>query len=371
MRNQTSFRLTTTLLPWDMTAKTTTVINKLDSNGEKFYPSFTEETVVLTNDDRTVMETTRAICTDWALTFIKRWLSDAVDPVTWVETEIPSRKLTWNPWSLAFITASAGDFIDKDDSITWTGNQTYTGNLVSQWSATYNWLLTTNKWVKYPSFENLEALEAYNDPFPWMFAVLDSDWELYRYNAVTETWSVVTTSEPTNPPQASTSTIWTVRGATSAEFAAWTATGSQWELLVATPAQIQSVTPAMSLHYTNVNLKSDDLTGVWSKSVSWTVPHDWFLTITWWEFWSSASQSGGDSSCNRISVSWTSTPIRVSKTDAVNDATMATDVSLYHQDLYIVKAWTFTVTITNDYALPTSASWWYWWVKIESFFYFW
>ena len=55
MRNQTSFRLTTTLLPTDTTAKTTTVINKVDSNGDKFYPTFTEETVVLTNDDRTVL----------------------------------------------------------------------------------------------------------------------------------------------------------------------------------------------------------------------------------------------------------------------------------------------------------------------------
>jgi hypothetical protein len=64
MRNQTSFRLTTTLLPSDTTAKTTTVINKVDSDGNKFYPTFTEETVVITNDDRTVMETTRAVCTD-------------------------------------------------------------------------------------------------------------------------------------------------------------------------------------------------------------------------------------------------------------------------------------------------------------------
>ena len=92
MRNQTSFRLTTTLLPTDTTAKTTTVINKVDSNGDKFYPTFTEETVVLTNDDRTVMETTRAICTDGALTFTKRGLSDDDS-----ETQVPNRKLTWNP----------------------------------------------------------------------------------------------------------------------------------------------------------------------------------------------------------------------------------------------------------------------------------
>jgi hypothetical protein len=72
MRNQTSVRLTTTLLPTDTTAKTTTVINKVDAGGNKFYPTFTEETVVLTNDDRTVMETTRATCNNGVLTFVKR-----------------------------------------------------------------------------------------------------------------------------------------------------------------------------------------------------------------------------------------------------------------------------------------------------------
>ena len=152
MRNQTSFRLTTTVLPTDKwssyTAKTTTVINKVDASGNKFLPTFTEETVVLTNDDRTVMETTRATCTNWVLTFVKRGLSDDN-----TATEITNRKLTWNPWTLAFITAGASDMIDVDDDLTRTGDQIYTG------SATYQWMLTTAKWVKYPSFEDVEALD--------------------------------------------------------------------------------------------------------------------------------------------------------------------------------------------------------------------
>lgn len=184
MRNQTSFRLTTTLLPTDTTAKTTQVKNKVDADGNQFYPTFSEETVVLTNDDRTVMETTRASCSNWVLTFIKRGLSDDSSA-----TVVDNRKLTWNPWTLAFITAWAWDWIDKDDDLTWTGTQTYSGN------ATFNWLLTTNKWVKYPSFADVEALNAYANPFAWMFAVVESTWELYRYNAVTEEWSLISTAE--------------------------------------------------------------------------------------------------------------------------------------------------------------------------------
>lgn len=190
MRNQTSFRLTTTLLPTDTTAKTTQVINKVDSDGNKFYPSFTEETVVLTNDDRTIMETTKATCTNWVLTFVKRGLSDDSS-----ETQVANRKLTWNPWTICFITAWAWDWIDIDDNLTWTGKQTYTGDLESQGKATYKGQLITEKWVKYPNFEDTTALEAYADPFGWMFATVDNTWELYRYNAVTEQRDLVSTAD--------------------------------------------------------------------------------------------------------------------------------------------------------------------------------
>lgn len=270
MRNQTSFRLTTTLLPSDTTAKTTQVINKLDSTWAKFYPTFTEETVVLTNDDRTIMETTRAVCTDWVLTFVKRGLSDDNS-----ETPVENRKLTWNPWTLCFITAGAGDWIDKDDDVVWTGKQTYTGEMVSTNKATYRWELITEKWVKYPHFDNVAALEAYAEPFGWMFAVVDSTGELYRYNAVTEEWSVVESSTPTNPEMADDETIWTVRIATDAEFEAWTDTGSQWEYLVPTPSQVKSVTPEMNLQFFDIN----DTTDIAAAQDALNFLKDWWMPI--------------------------------------------------------------------------------------------
>lgn len=367
MRNQTSFRLTTTLLPTDMTAKTTTVINKVDSTGAKFLPNFTEETVVLTNDDRTVMETTRATCTDWVLTFTKRWLSDDSS-----ETQIPNRKLTWNPWSLCFITAGSWDWIDKDDNLTWTGNQTYTGNLISQWNATYNGLLTTNKWVKYPSFANVEELEAYWQPFGWMFATVDSTWELYRYNAVTEERALIESSEPANPEMADETTIWTVRVATDAEFAAWTETWDSWEYLVATPAQIQSVSPSMSLNFTNVNLSSSSVHTAWqTASVTYTVPHDWFVTIRRTEYINNSSMADY-SAANRISLSWASDPKRVTfmqpDPQYFSSWHAFTNSAWFHVDLYAVKAGTLTVTMNIDYTIDSS---YYWWVKIQDFFYFW
>ena len=256
MRNQTSFRLTTTVLPtdkWaDHKAKVTQVINKVNESGEKYYPTFTEETVVLTNDDRTIMETVRAVCNNWVMEFVKRWLNDTEDATEW-----QNRALTWNPWTLCFITAWASDWIDKDDDITWTGDQTYTWDLISTGSATYRGALVTEKWVQYPHFDNVSALEACTWAFGGMFAVVDSTGELYRYNAVTQEWSVVESSTPTNPEMADDETIWTVRIATDAEFEAGTDTGSHGEYLVATPSQIQWVTPELNVKFFTLSSDTD------------------------------------------------------------------------------------------------------------------
>ena len=265
MRNQTSFRLTTTLLPTDTTAKTTTVINKVDNSGNKFYPTFTEETVVLTNDDRTVMETTRATATNWVLTFVKRGLSDDVS-----ETEVANRKLTWNPWTLAFITAWAWDWIDKDDDVTWTGKQTYTGELVSSNKATYNWLLETKKWVKYPSFADTTALEAYADPFGWMFATVEDTGELYRYNALTEQWDLVSTVE-----------LWQyIIRASDTEPAAWTAD------------TIVTISPALHALFLGtsevIRNRYVDLLIVWWWGWGWGAnPNSWYggWFAWWWWGW--------------------------------------------------------------------------------------
>ena len=274
MKNQYSFRLTTTLLPTDTTAKVTQVINKVDSEGNKFYPTFTEETVVITNDDRTIMETTRAVCTDGAITFTKRWLPDdgSLEPVD-------NRKLTWNPWSLLFITLWASDIIDKDDDMVWQWDQTYL------WKAEYKWRLITEKGVEYPHFDTLADLQAYWTPFGWMFAVVDASGELYRYNDVTEEWGVVTTNEPTNPEQASTSAIGTVRVATQAEFNAGTEKWSSGEYLVPTIPQVKSLQPEMELKYMPLNYSQSWSTGF---SLEFTTTHSWFAvvqTTEWYKNW--------------------------------------------------------------------------------------
>ena len=270
MKNQYSFRLTTTLLPTDTTAKVTQVINKVDAQGNKFYPTFTEETVVITNDDRTIMETTRAVCTDGSITFTKRWLPDdgSLEPVD-------NRKLTWNPWSLLFITLWASDIIDKDDDMVWQWDQTYL------WKAEYKWRLVTEKGVEYPHFDTLADLQAYWTPFGWMFAVVDASGELYRYNDVTEEWGVITTNEPTNPEQADTSTVWTVRVATQAEFNAGTEQWENDEYLMATIPQIKALQPEMELKYMDIWQSASQSWA--SATITYNFPHSWLALVKWYD----------------------------------------------------------------------------------------
>jgi len=366
MKNQYSFRLTTTLLPTDTTAKTTDVINKVDANWDKFKPTFTEETVVITNDDRTIIETTRATCTNWVLSFTKRGLSDDN-----TETSIANRKLTWNPGSLCFVTAGAWDRIDPDDDIVWAGKQTYAWDMESRGKATYKGRLITEKGVEYPHFDTFADLEAYSSPFGGMFAVVDSSGELYRYNAVSEEWSVVTTATPVLPEQADDETIWSVRVATDAEFEAGTDTWSQWEYLMPTVSQVKSNTPSMSLNVTEVNQSSSSVTQSWATaSVSYTVPHDWFLTVKWVEWLTASSITSHEDHVNYVSYSWTSNPLRVTRTEIYNvnpNYTWLQGTAFSHTELIAVKAWTFTATITLIDNMP---SWYSADVKISDFFYF-
>jgi hypothetical protein len=69
-------------------------------------------------------------------------------------------------------------------------------------------------------------------------------------------------------------TIWTVRVATDAEFAAWTDTGSQWECLVATPSQILGVSPVVDTKVFVLNSASDLTTwqAIFDFYKNWWVP---------------------------------------------------------------------------------------------------
>ena len=337
MKNQYSFRLTTTLLPTDTTAKVTQVINKVDAQGNKFYPTFTEETVVITNDDRTIMETTRAVCTDGSITFTKRWLPDdgSLEPVD-------NRKLTWNPWSLLFITLWASDIIDKDDDMVWQWDQTYL------WKAEYKWRLVTEKGVEYPHFDTLADLQAYWTPFGWMFAVVDASWELYRYNDVTEEWWVITTNEPTNPEQASTSAIGTVRVATQAEFNAGTEQWDNDEYLMATIPQVKSIKP--TLKYMELGLYKQESTAWWF-TFEFTLPHDGIMVVQW----------------NDVYQNW-SLVITLDRLNAdlatfgllpeidLSQIVPTSSFQVVHRIAYIMgKQWTNRIFVTNNFASTRTA----------------
>jgi hypothetical protein len=275
-------------------------------------------------------------------------------------------------------------------------------------------MLETHKWVKYPTFPSLADLQAYEYPFAWMFAVLDSDWELYRYNAETEQWDVVTTSTPVQPEKASTIVIWTVRWADATEFANWVDTGSSWELLVTTPAQVKSiVTPRATTSViwavrASTTTEFNNWTATWSGGeylittpaqvqwlISWaglhvthigeeweprliynvneetyytyTVTRAWFIVVDWVEWFTSTSISAV-APCNSVTTSGTASVVCAYSWSPIRDGS-ATDWQKYRRRaLYAVWPWTVTFKNKINYTLPSSQ---YTWISVEDYFYFW
>ena len=120
MKNQRSFRTKSRLKIVDNSAKVSKVIWKKDANWLEFYPSFTNQTVVLMTEDRKVYETTKATADgNWNITFLKRWLAD-----DGTDTEVAAFKRAWMPWTYMFMTVWAEDMEWKQDNlIAWTNIQ--------------------------------------------------------------------------------------------------------------------------------------------------------------------------------------------------------------------------------------------------------
>jgi hypothetical protein len=83
---------------------------------------FQKETVVLQNGDGSVFEMAFASASGGILTFHKRGLDENNPPV-----EKAYNKKTWGNGTKCYVTAGAGDFIDKDEAQVWNGEQTFTG----------------------------------------------------------------------------------------------------------------------------------------------------------------------------------------------------------------------------------------------------
>ena len=136
MRNQRSWRLLTEIEPNDSNIKVSKVIWKVDSNGNSFYPLFTQETtVVIMSDDKKTFETCKATADgNWNMTLTKRWLADDTS-----ETQVAIFKKDWLPWSYMFATMWASDLTSLNEDNTWRWDQTYEWDLNVVWAFNVSW----------------------------------------------------------------------------------------------------------------------------------------------------------------------------------------------------------------------------------------
>lgn len=83
-------------------------------------------------------------------------------------------------------------------------------------------------------------------------------------------------------PQATTSVIGTVRGATSTEVSNAAETGSEWELLIMTPYQIKFADKNLQLQSESLSVQN---TATWAagtrNEISYSFPRDWFAILEW------------------------------------------------------------------------------------------
>ena len=213
MKTLYQFRLLDELRASDSQVRVSDLIGRTEENNVPKKVAFDNETVVLQNGDGSIFELTFCSVANGIMTLHRRGLDENSPAI-----EKPrNRKTRWSG-TKCYITASAEDFIDKDDDIVRTGKQTYTGEMVSKGSATYEGQLITKGGIQFPVFESLEALKKYPNPFPGMQAILAGDGETYKYNALKNEWTMITTSTPATPALASTTAPWTVRVATSNEL---------------------------------------------------------------------------------------------------------------------------------------------------------
>lgn len=213
MKSLYQFRLLDELKASDSQVRVSDLIGRKEENWGSKKVAFKNETVVLHNGDGSSFELTFCSVANWIMTLHKRWLDENNPP-----TEKPHNKKTWWSGTKCYITASAEDFIDKDDDNIRTGRQTYTWELVSRGWATYEGKLITKWGIEFPTFESLDTLKKYPTPFPWMQAIVSWDGETYKYNALKKEWTMITTSTPATPALASKESPGIIRVATSNEL---------------------------------------------------------------------------------------------------------------------------------------------------------
>jgi len=149
MQSNTSFRLTGILKISDSVI----TISQVREDGR--IASFTDESLLIQNEDGTIIERCVGTAKDGVLTLSKRGLDYSESKL-----EELSNKLERRPWSLVSIVMFASDLLDKEWAGPWS-TQTVPSNNV------YTWETSFNDWTTIGKFALPRMTEAERDAELW------------------------------------------------------------------------------------------------------------------------------------------------------------------------------------------------------------
>ena len=187
MKSLYQFRLLDELKASDTQVRISQLIGRKNEDWSLRDVEFQKETVVLQNGDGSVFEMAFASASGGVITFHKRGLDENNPPV-----EKKHNKKTWGNGTKCYITAGAGDFIDKDEAQIWNGGQTFTGWVVIQKYLEAEGQINAKRGVKNPTFTTKEEATAYFTEVEKVEGLLvNIKGNTYRRNSVAKNWEML------------------------------------------------------------------------------------------------------------------------------------------------------------------------------------
>ena len=187
MKSLYQFRLLDELKASDTQVRISQLIGRRNEDWSLRDVEFQKETVVLQNGDGSVFEMAFASASGGIITFHKRGLDENNPPV-----EKAYNKKTWGNGTKCYITAGAGDFIDKDEAQIWNGEQTFTGWVVIQKDLKAEGQIDAKRGVKNPVFATKEEATAYFTETEKVEGLLvNIKGNTYRRNSVAKNWEML------------------------------------------------------------------------------------------------------------------------------------------------------------------------------------
>ena len=187
MKSLYQFRLLDELKASDTQVRISQLIGRKNEDWSLRDVEFQKETVVLQNGDGSVFEMAFASASGGILTFHKRGLDENNPPV-----EKVYNKKTWGNGTKCYVTAGAGDFIDKDEAQVWNGEQTFTGWVLIQKELKAEGQIDAKRGVKNPIFATKEEATAYFTETEKVEGLLvNIKGNTYRRNSITKSWEML------------------------------------------------------------------------------------------------------------------------------------------------------------------------------------